>query len=457
MSDERPRSSRPTPLVSDAAPAGVRPEDEPPVDLSARETSWVAGHSSATRDTSAALGTRGGPASWERDPEADVALQRGNWADAAWSYLFKGDTSYAGAEPAPGQPAEANHRMRTGEMPPAYGPFIKAPVWTWEVPLYFWFGGMAAGSSFVALACDLAGDHRSAATARKVALAALLPSPPLLIADLGRPGRFLNMLRIFKPRSPMNTGAWALSAFGALGSAAVGADVLGRRDVASRLGAANAVVGGYLGSYTGVLLATTAVPVWARSRLFLGPIFVATAAATGAAATRLVLVADGLPPGHPTRIALGNLETGAMVAELSLSIVNDRRLGRAAHVLHEGRAGRLFTLAKRAVETGLALRLVRAPLGPRAHHVASGLYLAGGLLFRYAWVEAGRASAGDDEAVARMARSAGREEGGDVFERRRGRRVSATPRVRVGRRNLATLYAEAIRRMSLLAERLIRG
>ena len=72
---------------------------------------------------------------------------------------------------------------------------MKAPVWTWEVPLYFWFGGLAAGSSFVALACDLAGDRRSARWARLVALGAVAPCAPLLIADLGRPLRFLNMLR----------------------------------------------------------------------------------------------------------------------------------------------------------------------------------------------------------------------------------------------------------------------
>ena len=63
---------------------------------------------------------------------------------------------------------------RGGELPAiVQGPMIKPPVWTWEVPLYFWFGGMAAGSSFVALACDLAGDERSARVARKVALGAL--------------------------------------------------------------------------------------------------------------------------------------------------------------------------------------------------------------------------------------------------------------------------------------------
>src|SRR3954454_7369154 len=160
---------------------------------------------------------------------------------------------------------------------------MKAPVWTWEVPLYFWFGGMAAGASFVGLACDIAGDEHSARIARRVALGALLPSPPLLIKDLGRPELFYNMLRIFKPRSPMSMGSWCLTVFGGLVSAAVGADLLGRPRVARGLGAANAVVGGYLGSYTGVLLASTAVPLWARSRLFLGPIFVSTATATGAA------------------------------------------------------------------------------------------------------------------------------------------------------------------------------
>ena len=157
---------------------------------------------------------------------------------------------------------------------------------------------------------DLAGDHRSAAVARKVALGALGPSPVLLVLDLGRPSRFVNMLRIFKPRSPMSMGAWALTLFGNLAAAAVGADLLGRRRLARSLGAANALVGGYLGSYTGVLLASTAVPVWGRSRLFLGPIFVSTAAATGAAACRLALVADGLPVGHPDAARAGNRRDG---------------------------------------------------------------------------------------------------------------------------------------------------
>ena len=352
-----------------------------------------------------AVGTPASPEFGERGEET-VDLHIGMWKDGRWSYLFGDDTAYKSQVPDLEAIREAAREAREGELPEiVQGPLINAPVWTWEVPLYFWFGGIAAGSSFVALACDLAGDERSATVARKVALAALLPSPPLLIMDLGRPGRFYNMLRIFKPRSPMSMGAWALSAFGGLAAAAVGADLLGRRREAKLLGGANAIVGGYLGSYTGVLLASTAVPVWGRSRLFLGPIFVSTAAATGAAATRLALVATGLPVGHPTRRALGTVEMAAMGSELILSVINERRLGPLAGGLEQGRPGKLFKAAKWAARGGLALRLARKRGGPGVHHLASLLYLAAGLMFRYAWVGAGRPSAQDDRAVAEMHRA----------------------------------------------------
>jgi len=355
-------------------------------------------------DFEPAVGKPASPEFGERTGEK-VDLHIGHFKDGRWSYLYGDDTAYRSEVPDLEAIAEAAKRARTGPMPAeVQGPIINPPVWTWEIPLYFWFGGIAAGSSFVALACDLAGDERSAAVARKVALGALGPSPVLLILDLGRPGRFYNMLRIFKPRSPMSMGAWALTAFGNLAAAAVGADLLGRPRAAQRLGAATALVGGYFGSYTGVLLASTAVPVWARSRLFLGPIFVSTAAATGAAACRLALVADGLPVGHPTRRALGTVETGAMAAELLLSIVNERKLGELASGLSEGRPGTLFKLAKWSVRVGLSLRLARRRGGPWVHHVASVLYLLAGLAFRFAWVGAGRQSAQHDTVVAQMAR-----------------------------------------------------
>jgi formate-dependent nitrite reductase membrane component NrfD len=362
-----------------------------------------------TRDTTPALGTRGEPGRWQRAVEgARVALHKRGFGDGRWSFLYSYRSSYAAEEADTDAVVAAAERARSGPVPEQIQtPMMNPAVWTWEVPLYFWFGGIAAGSSFVALACDLGGDHRSARIARRVALGALMPSPPLLILDLGRPERFYNMLRIFKPRSPMSMGAWCLSVFGGLGTAAVGADLIGRKREARVLGASNAVVGGYLGSYTGVLLASTAVPLWARSKMFLGPIFVTTAVATGAAATRLVLVATGLPEGHRTRHALGRVEATAIAVELGLSTWNERRLGDTGDALERGRAGKLFHVAKWSVRAGLALRLARPKLGSKIHHVASGLYLLGGLAFRYAWVAAGHNSATDDHDVARMSREEG--------------------------------------------------
>jgi formate-dependent nitrite reductase membrane component NrfD len=449
------------PLGLPSEPPAPEPHEEPPADSRGRHEEWVADHDTGTRDLTPALGEPGEPASWRPAGEREhVALARPSWGDAGWSYLYGPDTRYGNVEPEEGEVAAANRRMRGGAMPDDLrGPFIKAPVWTWQVPLYFWFGGVAAGSAGVALAADLAGDEWAASVARKVALGVVLPAPVLLIGDLGRPARFLNMLRIFKPRSPMNLGAWCLASFTAVGAGAVGADLLELRPTARGLGAANAVLAGYLGSYTGVLLAATAVPVWARSRIFLGPIFVSTATATGAAATRLALVATRRrPAGHPTRVALRRLEVAAILAELTLSTVNERRLGRTGRVLSEGRAGRLFRTAQGLVGTGVALNLFGPRrVGPLGQNLASVLYLAGGLAFRYAWLEAGRASARDDEAVALMAR------GG----------VTADERLREGTKHrilsedrptatggaafaAARAWSRTVGRASLLVERLLR-
>ena len=437
--------------------AELAPRHEPPDTTRGRETEWVAGHDPETRDIQPALGARGGPASWTAaEPGAPVALARPNFGDAQWSYVYKRhDTEYAAVQAAPGEVAEANRRMRDAPVSEIHGPFIHAPVWSGKVASYFWLGGMASGSAFVAFACDVAGDHRSAAIARKVALGAVAPAPVLLTADLGRPERFLNMTRIFKPRSPMNTGAWCLVAFSGSGALAVAADMTGRAKAARALGALTALLGSYLGSYTGVLLACTAVPVWARSRTILGPAFVATATATGAAATRLVLVANGLPQGHPTRRALGTIETVSMLTELSISELGERRLGDTAEALARGRPGLCFRTAKSLVALGLALRLVARRTGPREHELASYMYLAAGLAFRLGWVYAGKASATNDAAVAAM----GRDRSASPDRRRRAwqnralsARRSPLPLPETARR----AYGEAVRRTSLAIERRLR-
>jgi formate-dependent nitrite reductase membrane component NrfD len=454
VNTEHPRDGR---LEHAGEAADLAPEHEPPDTTRGRGTEWVADHDTDTRDIRPALGTHGGPASWTAaEPGAPVALARSGFGDAQWSYLYKArDTDYADAQPAPGQIAAANRRMRSAPVSDIHGPIIHAPLWGWEVATYFWFGGMASGSAFVSLACETAGDHRSAAIARKVALGAVAPAPLLLIADLGRPERFLNMMRVFKPRSPMNMGAWCLVAFSGSNALAVGCDLIGRPKAARALGALTALFGSYLGSYTGVLLACSAVPLWSRSRVILGPAFVATATATGAAATRLVLVASGLPHDHPTRRALGTIETASMLTELSISALGERRLGEAADPLRRGQAGTYFSTAKRLVAVGISLRLVARRTGAREHDLASVMYLAAGLLFRFAWVYAGRASATDDAAVAAIGRRR-RAWNDECEEPQQPRELSSLRSPLPLPSALHRAYGEAVRRTSLAIERLVR-
>ena len=79
-----------------------------------------------------------------------------------------------------------------------YGrPVIKPPVWKPQVPWYFFTGGLTGAASTFALMSELAGRGRLARRASAVAMLAGTASPVLLITDLGRPERFLNMLRVF--------------------------------------------------------------------------------------------------------------------------------------------------------------------------------------------------------------------------------------------------------------------
>ncbi|MDQ6731409.1 MAG: polysulfide reductase NrfD, partial [Actinomycetota bacterium] len=167
----------------------------------------------------------------------------------------------------------------TAPVPPAAAgvsyhgqPILKAPVWTWEIPTYFFFGGMAGGSVGLAYAAHLCGDVLAARRAWLTALAGLSISPALLVSDLGRPSRFLNMLRMFKVTSPMSVGTWAVSATaaatGLAGLDAVGLSPPGpiSRTAVSRaavLARPAAALGGLsLATYTAALLVNTAVPVW---------------------------------------------------------------------------------------------------------------------------------------------------------------------------------------------------
>src|SRR5205085_2647392 len=140
-------------------------------------------------------------------------------------------------------------------------PVLKKPVWKWYIPAYFFSGGLAGASSTLAGAARLRGNDGLARRAALVSLAGIAVSPVFLIADLGRPARFYNMLRVAKPTSPMSMGTWLITLFGPLSGGAAVSDVTG---VLPRLGrlceGIAALLGPAVAPYTAVLTSDTAVP-----------------------------------------------------------------------------------------------------------------------------------------------------------------------------------------------------
>ena len=275
-----------------------------------------------------------------------------------------------------------------------YGlPLLKAPVWTWEVPAYFFIGGAAGAAAVIgAVARAGGGRGRLVRDARWIAAAGAAASPPLLISDLGRPERFLNMLRVFKQQSPMSVGAWTLVAFSNAAGAAAFADAVHRStrgrvpvkvvgDAAEVLSAATGLV---LSTYTGVLIGATAIPAWSRNVALL-PIHFG-ASGVGAAVSLLELM------GHRDR-ALNRLGIGAAVVETAIGLGIEGRSDAALDPLKHGWSGRVTRAG--GILSGplpLALRLV-AGRSPAARRVAAVSTVLGSLLTRAGWIAAGHESA----------------------------------------------------------------
>lgn len=291
-------------------------------------------------------------------------------------------------------------------------PILQRPPWGHWIAGYFFFGGISSGSFVVAALADLSGGQRARAiahTAHYVALASLLPCPPFLIADLGKPARFHHMLRVVKPSSPMNLGAWVLTVHGAATTA--GAAVALARDgrvplvgraVAripiSAIGAGGLPSALALGGYTGVLLGTSAIPVWYTSPL-LGALFMASAISTGVAAVSLVGAMGG-NTGEGDHDILAPFALIASVTEAALLGGYLATSGRAAAPLLRGTLGAQLGGAAICIVAATALDIVatRAP-GRRQllTAVAAGATLIGGALLRWSIVHAGHASADDRE------------------------------------------------------------
>lgn len=296
--------------------------------------------------------------------------------------------------------------MNEGQSHSYYGrPVIKEPTWRWEIPTYFFTGGLAGASSVLSTSARFTGNERLARTALYVGAVADLVSPGLLISDLGRPERFHHMLRVVKVTSPMNIGSWVLLLNGCATTTAAVLGTLGRMRPARALAEAVATLTGpLLATYTGVLLADTAVPVWHEGRRELPWIFGASAAASAGAASCVFERPEAAGPSRKLVIA-GVLAEGALMQTMEF------RLGKIGEVYRQGEARKFSWAAKGLAATGATL-LARPGRKNRAAAVAGGvLVCAGELCLRWAVFKAGFQSAQDPKYVLEPQRDRAQSEG----------------------------------------------
>ena len=286
------------------------------------------------------------------------------------------------AEPGTDGPDGSGYRSYYGK------PIIKEPVWEPAIPAYFFFGGAAGAAASLGLAARLSGNPALARTATYVDGVAIGVSPALLIVDLGRPERFLNMLRMFKVTSPMSVGTWVVTFSGVASGLATSLEVIGRLPRAKLVAeAAAGALGPFLSTYTAALLADTAVPAWHEARRELPFVFAGSSAASAGAACALITPPHAAGPARRLAVA------GAAL-ELVAAGVMEHRLGYLAEPYKRGRAGALASAAKTLTAAGALTMLVSGR--HRGGVLSAGALLLGGSLAeRFAIFHAGLDSARD--------------------------------------------------------------
>ena len=262
---------------------------------------------------------------------------------------------------------------------------LKTPDWEMMIVLYFFLGGIAGGAYFTAAIADNFGsvrDRRTATVGYLLSLPLVAACGLLLIADLGVPLRFLNMMRVFKFSDPMSAGAWGLGIFGLfsfLASALSFSSSESALALRRKVGLVGMFFGFFLASYTGVLLSNTALPLWSQSRL-MGALFLASAASTGMAAVSLILFVMG---GE----GLGKVKRAdrySMLIEIVVLAAFLALLGSAAQPIVSGQFATLFWVG--LVGVGLLIPLLLDLVGHRVKPlgaVAALLVLTGGFVLRY--------------------------------------------------------------------------
>jgi formate-dependent nitrite reductase membrane component NrfD len=265
---------------------------------------------------------------------------------------------------------------------------IKEPVWTPEIPIYFFTGGMAGASAGLAFVARLTGRRKLARVATGNAFAGVAVSPVLLISDLGKPARFLNMLRVFKVTSPMSVGSWLISVEGGLLALTASHEFLGwfPKRLARVVEAIAAALGMPLATYTAALIANTSVPVWHEGRKELPFAFAGGSAMAAGAAAAMLAPSESSPA---RRLAI----IGAMTEAISME-VSKKSMGKVSEPYATGPAGKLQRATMACAGGGAALLVyAEARRSRHAGLAGSALTLAGSMLGRWMVFRAGFQSA----------------------------------------------------------------
>jgi DMSO reductase anchor subunit len=276
-----------------------------------------------------------------------------------------------------------------------YGrPVIKEPVWKVpDVPAYLFLGGVAGASSALAAGAQLSGYRELAKVAKAGALGAISLSAVALVNDLGRPKRFVNMLRVFKPSSPMSVGSWLLAVYGPVAGAAAVSEVTGKLPAA---GLAATLAAGLLGpgiaTYTAALICDTAVPAWHQGYREMPYVFAGSAASAAGGLGLLAVRPGDAQPARDLAILGATVELIAKRQLISRLTETDGQS--LAEPYETGTTGAILRLAEFLTAGALA----GAVLGGRSRAVSAlsgASLLVASAMTRWGIFQAGMASARD--------------------------------------------------------------
>jgi formate-dependent nitrite reductase membrane component NrfD len=301
------------------------------------------------------------------------------------------------------------------EMPPTYydRPLLKMPHWNWQIATYLFTGGLMGGLGLIQLLVDPRDDseRKLRHSVRITAFLLAAANPAILITHLGKPERFLNMLRIVKFKSPMSLGVWGLVLY----SGAAGANMLHelatsgaiprwlRYFAPGLLTPLQALLGAFTAGYTGVLLSASANPLWGSGKRHIPAASVCSGLSSACALSTLLSVLEG---NHRVVRKLERLELVAAAAELVILTHFEKHAGNYGKPFFTGARGkkvRTYTI-QAGILAPMALNLLGLlplpkPVDATRSAVASILTLVGGYIFRESLVEAGKLSVRDPHAA----------------------------------------------------------